>query len=85
MDATRFNRAFPHAPLLGFMAGGEIGPRAYSIAINNQVGSVAVQGFTACFGLFSVPVQKVGLVPLQQLESCHGNVSDVLASMLQQQ
>jgi hypothetical protein len=22
MDATRFNRAFPHAPLLGFMAGG---------------------------------------------------------------
>jgi small ligand-binding sensory domain FIST len=59
MDATRFARAFPDVPCLGFYAGGEIGPMAL---VGNQnvfrKGRSAVQGFTAVFCLFIVPVVK---------------------------
>lgn len=56
-DATRFSNGFPKVPCLGFYAGGEIGPLA--LAGNKKVfqtGSVALQGFTAVFALFIVPV-----------------------------
>jgi small ligand-binding sensory domain FIST len=56
-DATRFSNGFPHVPCLGFYAGGEIGPLA--LAGNEKVfqtGRVALQGFTAVFALFIVPV-----------------------------
>ena len=59
MDATRFARAFPDVPCLGFYAGGEIGPMA--LVGNQKVfrkGRAAVQGFTAVFCLFIVPVVK---------------------------
>jgi len=59
MDATRFARAFPDVPCLGFYAGGEIGPKPL---VGNQnvfrKGRAAVQGFTAVFSLFIVPVVK---------------------------
>jgi len=59
MDATRFARAFPDVPCLGFYAGGEIGPMAL---VGNQnvfrKGRSAVQGFTTVFCLFIVPVVK---------------------------
>ena len=59
MDATRFARAFPDVPCLGFYADGEIGPMA--LVGNRNVfrkGRAAVQGFTAVFCLFIVPVVK---------------------------
>ena len=56
-DATRFAKVFPEVPCLGFYAGGEIGPIAL---VGNQnvfrTGKAAVQGFTAVFCLFIVPV-----------------------------
>jgi hypothetical protein len=56
-DATRFARVYPEVPCLGFYAGGEIGPIAL---VGNQnvfrKGKAAVQGFTAVFCLFIVPV-----------------------------
>jgi hypothetical protein len=59
MDATRFARAFPDVPCLGFYADGEIGPMA--LVGNRNVfrkGRAAVQGYTAVFCLFIVPVVK---------------------------
>jgi small ligand-binding sensory domain FIST len=56
-DATRFANAFPDVPCLGYYAGGEIGPTA--LAGNRNVfrqGKATVQGFTAVFCLFIVPV-----------------------------
>ncbi len=56
-DATRFAKVFPEVPCLGFYAGGEVGPLA--LAANQNVfrkGKAAVQGFTAVFCLFIVPV-----------------------------
>ena len=57
-DAWRFARAFPDTPCLGFYAGGEIGPRALSGQSSSvfQKGSATLQGFTAVFALFIVPV-----------------------------
>jgi small ligand-binding sensory domain FIST len=57
-DATRFANVFPHVPLSGFYAAGEIGPLALAGNQNSvfQNGRSAVQGFTAVFALFVVPV-----------------------------
>ena len=56
-DATRFAKIFPDVPCLGFYAGGEIGPLALAGKQNVfQKGKAAVQGFTAVFCLFIVPV-----------------------------
>ena len=55
-DATSFCKLFPHVPLQGFYAGGEIGPEAR--AANGRVymqGRVKLQGFTVVFGVFIVP------------------------------
>jgi hypothetical protein len=60
MDAEAFKEAFPSAPMTGFYAGGEIGPQAMADAsgqIATQTGNAALQGFTAVFGLFSVPIK----------------------------
>mmetsp|Transcript_4024 Transcript_4024/g.9900 ORF Transcript_4024/g.9900 Transcript_4024/m.9900 type:complete len:679 (+) Transcript_4024:234-2270(+) len=57
-DARRFNKSFPEVPLVGFYAGGEIGPMARARRNGHNVyrkGSVAFQGFTAVFALFIVP------------------------------
>lgn len=56
-DATRFAKVFPDVPCLGFYAGGEIGPVALAGSHNVfRKGRAAVQGFTAVFCLFIVPV-----------------------------
>lgn len=58
-DANRFAKVFPDVPCLGYYAGGEIGPLA--LAGNQKVfrtGKATVQGFTAVFCLFIVPVVK---------------------------
>ena len=62
-DAAAFAAAFPHTHLAGMPCGGEIGPRFRTVPCEDghtratQVGEVALQGFTAVFGLFSVPVR----------------------------
>lgn len=57
-DAKRFQEAFPSVPLVGFWAGGEIGPQALAEAGPHEAtrtGNAAFQGFTAVFGIFRVP------------------------------
>lgn len=57
-DAKRFQEAFPSVPLVGFWAGGEIGPQALAEAAPNEAtrtGNAAFQGFTAVFGIFRAP------------------------------
>ena len=57
MDATRFAKAFPGVPLVGFYAGGEIGPAALADMESRvyRTGDTQFQGFTAVFGLVAVP------------------------------
>jgi len=57
-DAFLFKERFPQAPLLGYYAGGEIGPEVTSAAQEESAflaGNAAFQGFTAVFGIFLVP------------------------------
>lgn len=56
LDAAYFEKVFPSIPLLGFYAGGEIGPEA-RVAREDAFMSAnaAIQGFTAVFGVFIVP------------------------------
>ncbi|VEU34740.1 unnamed protein product [Pseudo-nitzschia multistriata] len=59
-DAKRFARSFPAVPCLGFYAAGEYGPIA--LAGNENVfqkGRASLQGFTAVFALFIVPVRDL--------------------------
>jgi len=58
-DAKRFARAFPDVPCLGFYAGGEFGPVAMAGSQNVfKTGRAALQGFTAVFALFIVPIRS---------------------------
>lgn len=60
-DAQSWNERFSSVPMLGFYAGGEIGPRALAGNINIfQSGQAALQGFTAVFVLFIVPKVEIG-------------------------
>lgn len=63
VDAKQFRTVFPSLPLVGFWAGGEIGPRALAEATPaeaTRTGDADLQGFTAVFGIFRVPpVSKV--------------------------
>ena len=71
-DATSFARIFPHAKMLGFYAGGEIGPKALAGAPASratQVGRAAMQGFTAVFGLFMVPQRTERAAPLAHVDA----------------
>ena len=71
-DATSFARIFPHAKMLGFYAGGEIGPKALAGAPASratQVGRAAMQGFTAVFGLFMVPQRTERAAPLAHADA----------------
>ena len=60
LDATYFERTFPGVPLLGYYAGGEIGPEA-RVAREDafMCSNAAVQGFTAVFGVFIVPERNL--------------------------
>ena len=65
---------------MGFYAGGEIGPLA--LAGNEKVfqkGKAAVQGFTAVFALFIVPVTDS---PNYHLDDCRENVTAFVESNL---
>ena len=80
-DATAFATQFPGTPLLGFYAGGEIGPQAIAdaplpaagdsggdkaaLAWGRQ-GMACLQGFTAVLGLFSVPRRERGSALLRR-------------------
>jgi len=71
-DAASFARIFPHAKMLGFYAGGEIGPKALAAAPASratQVGRAAMQGFTAVFGLFMVPQRTERGAPLAHADA----------------
>jgi small ligand-binding sensory domain FIST len=55
-DASRFAKAFPDVPLLGFYANGEIGPTALACRQSVfQSNRACLQGFTAVFVFFIVP------------------------------
>lgn len=59
LDATHFNKYFPGLPLLGFYAGGEIGPDARAANHNvYQKGKVRLQGFTVVYGVLIVPTRS---------------------------
>uniref|UniRef100_A0A7S4EMS7 FIST C-domain domain-containing protein n=1 Tax=Pseudo-nitzschia australis TaxID=44445 RepID=A0A7S4EMS7_9STRA len=59
-DAKRFANAFPRVPCLGFYAAGEYGPVALAGNENIfQTGRASLQGFTAVFALFVVPVKNL--------------------------
>lgn len=64
-DARTWSERFPSVPMLGFYAGGEIGPRAI-VGNRNifQCGHAALQGFTAVFVLFIVPKMDIGCFSL---------------------
>jgi small ligand-binding sensory domain FIST len=80
-DARSFANGFPNVPCLGFYAGGEIGPLALAGNENVfQTGRVAVQGFTAVFALFIVPVKES--IYLYHLDDCQENVLEFLNSRL---
>ena len=59
-DAWSFSKVFKGAPLAGMPCGGEVGPRFRSKGSKRatQVGEVALQGFTAVYGLFALPIRK---------------------------
>ena len=61
-DAKAFGKAFGGAPLMGMAAAGEIGPKALGeapLSRATQVGHASIQGFTAVFAIFAVPVTAV--------------------------
>eukprot|EP00933_Yihiella_yeosuensis_P044328 TRINITY_DN3942_c1_g1_i1.p1 TRINITY_DN3942_c1_g1~~TRINITY_DN3942_c1_g1_i1.p1 ORF type:complete len:745 (-),score=157.56 TRINITY_DN3942_c1_g1_i1:147-2183(-) len=61
VDAKAFKSSFPGKPLVGFWAGGEIGPQALADAAASEAtrtGRAALQGFTAVFGVFRTPKIK---------------------------
>lgn len=77
---------FPTSALAGFYAGGEIGPQALaqaSGAVATQTGGATLQGFTAVFGLFSVPAATAARRPAAQLPSTLDATPAGLAAYLQ--
>lgn len=61
LDAKKFQSVFPSLPLIGFWAGGEIGPQAVAEATvveATRAGHACFQGFTAVFGIFRAPVHR---------------------------
>jgi hypothetical protein len=77
-DATRFAKAFPNVPCLGFYAQGEIGPPALAgLESAFQKGKAELQGFTAVFALFIVPIIDLSGV---QLNDCNENVEQFVTN-----
>lgn len=59
VDMKQFQAVFPDLPLVGFWAGGEIGPQALAEAAPaeaTRTGRASLQGFTAVFGIFRAPL-----------------------------
>jgi len=86
-DAKQFKAQFPDLPLVGFWAGGEIGPQAVveaSPAEATRTGCAALQGFTAVFGIFRAPAlasrSDLMSFPDEQASEMTGNVLAQLAS-----
>ena len=69
MDANKFEKVFPGLPLLGFYAGGEIGPRAVADLHEGvlRTGPPSLQGFTAVFGGFICPDRSRAIANLSFL------------------
>jgi hypothetical protein len=71
-DATAFRKHFSETPLLGWYAGGEIGPSAMAgrrqALRQSQQQRATLQGFTAVFALWIVPVVDWTTVPLDDSE-----------------
>lgn len=69
-DASLFQSQFPEAPLLGYYAGGEIGPGVEDSAdIANssfEAGNAAIRGFTAVYGFFLMPRKHAPSVNFQR-------------------
>lgn len=82
-DAHSFHEAFPDAPLLGYYAGGEIGPR---ISRDQEGcflrGNARLQGFTAVYGFFLVPRKHTPSL-LFQRALLYGEIQAVFREILE--
>merc|ERR1719195_272942 len=70
-DAALFQAEFRQAQLMGYYAGGEVGPAVDEDAPDDQQsaflrGSAHLQGFTAVYGLFLVPARHAPSAPFQR-------------------
>eukprot|EP00929_Paragymnodinium_shiwhaense_P079378 TRINITY_DN41312_c0_g1_i1.p1 TRINITY_DN41312_c0_g1~~TRINITY_DN41312_c0_g1_i1.p1 ORF type:complete len:500 (+),score=129.77 TRINITY_DN41312_c0_g1_i1:57-1502(+) len=77
-DARLFQEQFPHAQLLGYYAGGEIGPEVEDGKEEHSSfmkGNAAFQGFTAVYGFFLVPSKHAPSLQFVQAV-LHGDVKD---------
>jgi len=88
VDAKIFQEAFPMQPLVGFWAGGEIGPQALAEAVPaeaTRTGRAALQGFTAVFGVFRAPPppQRTWLALLAE-DQVPAAVGEVFARLAQE-
>lgn len=81
-DARAFQDVFPEAPLLGYYAAGEIGPRISEDEESCFLrGNARLQGFTAVFGFFLVP-RKHAPSALFQRAVLYGEVQAAFKQML---
>lgn len=86
VDAAQFKSVFPDLPLLGFWAGGEIGPQAVAEATPAdccRVGRADLQGFTAVFGVFRAPLPKQEMRPAAAMLG-DGEVASAVGKMIVQ-
>jgi len=82
-DAAIFQAQFPQAPLMGFYAGGEIGPDAEdSSTVTFLRGKACMQGFTAVFGFFLVPCKRLPSAAFQRAV-LHGEVQQAFLDIQQ--
>jgi len=70
-DAALFQAEFKQAQLMGYYAGGEVGPAIDEDAPDDQQnaflrGNAQLQGFTAVYGLFLVPQRHAPSAPFQR-------------------
>lgn len=81
-DVLWFQERFPHLPLLGMYAGGEIGPKGKtnSNLQSFERGNAQYQGYTAVFGFFLVP-RKHAPSLLFQRAVLHGDVREAFAQL----
>ena len=79
-SARRFR--FFTLPLVGFYANGEVGPMAMAEQQGSvfQSGRVALQGFTAVFGLFVTPERSTAAADLATLDASPAQLRQYMSS-----
>lgn len=82
-DVILFQEQFPTAPLLGYYAGGEIGPKG-KLGVNDlqsfERGNAQPQGYTAVYGFFLVPSKFAPSLLFQRAVLC-GEVQEAFRKL----